>query len=159
MELSVNNNIYRITHGLSKRNVEEILEWLIIDYNRDSEEPLLPEFTKVFLNRDITWGLFDNDKCIGFMVINKESDHIMIELFSVAPDYRRNGLGSKFFIEVMMQIILDNLDINYLKLEPREKAIPFWSRLGFKLINSDKDKKMTLSTYDFMKDKQKMLTL
>ncbi|CAH6419728.1 Hypothetical protein HVR_LOCUS805 [uncultured virus] len=147
--------------------MKEIHEWLIVDYSNDPDDPLLNWFVDLMLKRRKVWGLFykDNkaDKCVGFMLTRKKfkhnkadsaanrnefgkmHKHITIKLFSIAPDHRRNGLGRKLFVEPFLNLIDD---IDFIKLDPRDKAISFWTRLGFTKIG-DAGSKMILSVNDF----------
>lgn len=99
--------------------------WLIDDYNPPHKVGLLYDFMTLIKHSDECWGLFDGqNNCIGFSYITTTDDIVEIELFSVHPGYRSQGLGKRFALT-----LIKNKD--KVVLTPLTESIPFWEKLGF----------------------------
>lgn len=91
--------------------------------------------------------IFNDEKFIGFMIVNKVKDISLIQLdyFAILPEYQNNGYGSMSL--VLLKDFYSDYDglfgevetvgygINLEENKIRERRIKFYKRLGFSFLN------------------------
>ena len=89
----------------------------------------------------VVLGLYDNDTLIGLLDIirNYPEDEIWtIGYLLIHPEYRNQGLGSKF-IKNLGKILTPSKLICVVQKQNR-RALTFWESNGFKIITEKKEK-------------------
>lgn len=76
-------------------------------------------------------GYFQENEIIGILTIMKNENVAQLRGMAVSEDFQGNGIG-KLLIE-RAEEILQNDKISKIWMNAREKAVPFYERLGYKI--------------------------
>jgi ribosomal-protein-alanine N-acetyltransferase len=102
-----------------------------------SKDAFLNEIHKLY---SFTKAAVLGDTIIGYICINYIMDEGHILNLAVHPDFRRRGIATKLFEDVLDE--LKEIDCRYLYLEVRVsnlEARKFYECLGFKVVGTRKD--------------------
>lgn len=119
-----------IVQGLTLEDLDTIHEWMINDYDITLQTGLLHNFMMLVKNAKECWGLYNRCMCIGFAYVEKKSDHLSMELFSIHPEYRKRGLGRRFALTLLLHL-KSMYNIPSVQLLATRDAVDFWEKVGF----------------------------
>lgn len=75
--------------------------------------------------------------CAGVAFVDNAAE---IETISVDPEYRRRGIGTELFRELMLAIVERGAKFVILEVRPSNVvAIKFYERIGFRIVDRVKD--------------------
>ncbi len=124
-------NECKINFSPSQADLKEIEDWLILESEKyDDGFYCNWNIIKNSFERNGLISLELNDTPIGFVVWHQNAFFLDIDIMEIHYDYRRMGLGKKFF-EMLSEPFKDK-GIIAIKLfcEPRESE-HFWRKMGF----------------------------
>jgi len=123
-EVSLNNKkreIIKVKEGTNFLNIYELLEDCIYEPNEEKVKNILLKHQ----NGEITlFGYYLDDKIIGIIGVQNNSNNIQVSNFAIHPEYRGKKIGS----ELMDYIMKLNKTII---LETDDDAVVFYRKYGF----------------------------
>ena len=125
------NEKIQINLNPSESNFLELEKWLIDEYNKFHEGFYCNwnMIEKSYEDNEIITFSLDN-KIIGFADWSLDDKTIHINIMEIHPDYRKMGLGKKFFEKLELEFTKQGYIAFVLFCEPRESEY-FWRKMGF----------------------------
>lgn len=139
------NEHITIYEELLPHYLAHIHDWLMDDVmeamNTSMKEPLelLRKFSFLLYGHAQHFVLVDekNDQCIGVILFERQIGHLELKLFSIAPEYRKKGLGKRFAltaIDIVRKIQPFKIPI---RVYPFNDSTKFWGAIGFDRIDDN----------------------
>jgi len=90
------------------------------------------------------FGLFEKEKLIGFMLLKKEKNELLIKHLLVDKAFRRKGLGKKLIDKAFSIAKKNKMKIKTEVLIKNKNALMFFEKLEFRRVKVDKKEKQFL---------------
>lgn len=122
---------------LSKTTFESKKMW---NYTDDQMNLWIEELTitEPYIEENIVFKIFDNDKYIGFFSLVAKEEFIEIDHFWLLPKNTRKGYGGKTFN--FIKKMAKELDYDILEVYAEPNANKFYEKIGGKKIRSKESK-------------------